>query len=188
MVELPGGECRKADPGRVFRSRTVILPKGCAHLSPHAALITGLTPRPVVQIPMNGMVMYLPHCPRGSAMAGIQRKDGTGLLRQADWMHAGSSEYFAECGNDTKTRFLVGVSTTSGRQRCRPDDKNGMWSKPRTSAIQRCILMTTDPGDLVFDPDLWFRHHRPCCRAMGPPLDHLRHLARGGCHRQASDL
>ena len=44
--------------------------------------------------------------------------------------------------------------------------------------VERCILMATDPGDLVLDPDLRFRHHRLRRRAMGPPLDHDRHLAR----------
>jgi hypothetical protein len=38
--------------------------------------------------------------------------------------------------------------------------------------------MTTDPGDLVLT-HLRIRHHRLCRRKMGPPLDHLRHLARG---------
>ena len=38
--------------------------------------------------------------------------------------------------------------------------------------VERCILMTTDPGDLVLDPHLRFRHHRLCRGAMGPSLDH----------------
>ena len=27
-----------------------------------------------------------------------------------------------------------------------------------TKVIDRCVLMTTDPGDLVLDPDLWLWH------------------------------
>ena len=38
--------------------------------------------------------------------------------------------------------------------------------------IQRCILMTTDPGDLVLDPTWRLGDHGLCCRAMGPPVDH----------------
>ncbi len=41
-----------------------------------------------------------------------------------------------------------------------------------TKIIARCILLCTDPGDLVLDPDLRFWHHSVCCRAMGSPLDH----------------
>ena len=37
--------------------------------------------------------------------------------------------------------------------------------------------MATDPGDLVLDPDLRLRHDRLRRRAMGPTLDHHRHLA-----------
>jgi adenine-specific DNA-methyltransferase len=44
--------------------------------------------------------------------------------------------------------------------------------------IERCLLMTTDPGDLVFDPTCGSGHHRLRGRAVGPALDHRRHLAR----------
>ena len=40
MVELPDGGCRKPTPGRVFRPEPLSAERG-AHLSPHAALITG---------------------------------------------------------------------------------------------------------------------------------------------------
>ena len=33
-----------------------------------------------------------------------------------------------------------------------PKIENGMLWKHLDKVIQRCILMTTDPGDLVFDP------------------------------------
>jgi adenine-specific DNA-methyltransferase len=33
--------------------------------------------------------------------------------------------------------------------------------------VQRCILMTTDPGDLVLDPTLRFRHNGLCRRSNG---------------------
>ena len=45
--------------------------------------------------------------------------------------------------------------------------------------IQRCILMTTDPGDLVSRPHLRLRHYGLCRRAVGASLDHHRHLPRG---------
>ena len=47
------------------------------------------------------------------------------------------------------------------------------------AAIQRCILMTTDPGDLVFGPDMRFWHYGLRRRGVGAALDRHRHLA--GC-------
>jgi len=39
--------------------------------------------------------------------------------------------------------------------------------------IERCMLMTTDPGDLVLDPTCGSgTTHCLRCRAMGTPLDH----------------
>src|SRR5688572_26813927 len=46
------------------------------------------------------------------------------------------------------------------------------------TAIERCILMTTDPGDLVLEPHLRLRHHSFSRRTMGPPMDHYRHQPR----------
>ena len=45
-------------------------------------------------------------------------------------------------------------------------------------AVKRCILMTTDPGDLVLGPDLRFGNHGLRCRAVGQALDHHRYLPR----------
>ena len=38
--------------------------------------------------------------------------------------------------------------------------------------VERCILMTTDPGDLVLDPTCGSGTTALRRRAMGPPLDH----------------
>ncbi len=48
-----------------------------------------------------------------------------------------------------------------------------------TKVIERCLLMTTDPGDLVLDPTCGSGHDRLCRRAMGSTVDHHRYLARG---------
>ena len=47
-----------------------------------------------------------------------------------------------------------------------------------TKVIKRCLLMTTDPGDLVFDPTCGSRNDRLRRRAVGTALDHLRYVAR----------
>ena len=47
--------------------------------------------------------------------------------------------------------------------------------------IERCLLMTTDPGDLVLDPTSGSGTTVQHGRAVGPALDHNRHQT--GCPR-----
>ena len=42
--------------------------------------------------------------------------------------------------------------------------------------LERCILMTTDPGDLVLDPTCGSGIHRIRGRAVGATVDYHRHL------------
>ena len=44
--------------------------------------------------------------------------------------------------------------------------------------VQRCVLMTTDPGDLVLDPTCGSGTTAYVAEHVGPPLDHHRHLPR----------
>ena len=48
--------------------------------------------------------------------------------------------------------------------------------------IARCVLMTTDPGDLVIDPTCGCGTTAIVCRAVRTALDHHRHLP-GGTRR-----
>ena len=43
--------------------------------------------------------------------------------------------------------------------------------------VERCLLMTSDPGDLVLDPTCGSGTTAWCARKVGTPVDHLRHLA-----------
>ena len=52
-------------------------------------------------------------------------------------------------------------------------------SNEQRRVIQRCILMTTDPGDLVLDPTCGSRHDSACRGAVGQALDNDRHKPRG---------
>ena len=47
-----------------------------------------------------------------------------------------------------------------------------------TKVIERCLLMCTDPGDLVLDPTCGSGTTAYVGRAVGTPLDHHRHLPR----------
>ena len=52
--------------------------------------------------------------------------------------------------------------------------------------IQRCILMTTDPGDLVFDPTCGSGSTAYCAEKSGTKLDHMRHVPCVNQRRAAS--
>jgi adenine-specific DNA-methyltransferase len=58
-----------------------------------------------------------------------------------------------------------------------PDPTFVVQTHPRI--VERCLLITTDPRRPRARSDLRFRHDRVCRRAMGPPLDDDRHIARG---------
>ena len=57
-------------------------------------------------------------------------------------------------------------------------DPRSTSSRPTPKVIERCLLMTTDPGDLVLDPTCGSRHDGLRRRAVGPALDHHRHQPR----------
>ncbi len=44
-----------------------------------------------------------------------------------------------------------------------------------SAIIERCVLLSTDPGDLVLDPTCGSGTNGVCCGAMGPAVDHHRH-------------
>ena len=52
-----------------------------------------------------------------------------------------------------------------------------------TSVIERCVLMTTEPGDLVLDPTCGSGTTAYVAEAMGTPLDHNRYQPRPACSR-----
>ena len=56
-----------------------------------------------------------------------------------------------------------------------------------TDVIQRCILMTTDPGGFGVRPYLRVRVNGVCRRAVGAQVDYLRHFASGHHPGQAAD-
>ena len=73
--------------------------------------------------------------------------------------------------------FPVSAATqTSVDRYCRSgfgDEKIYVVQTP-TKAEERCILLATDPGDLVLDPTCGSGNSL-CCRTVGAPLDHYPH-------------
>ena len=84
-----------------------------------------------------------------SALVDLQRRNGPIGLSWIGWRHRTDSPHYA--GSDTKKKFRDDESTTSGRHKFLKR-KSFMLFKPLKKVIQRCLLMTSDPGDLVFDP------------------------------------
>ena len=146
MVELPDGGCRKPTPEECFDPNRLSAERGAASIAACRSY-HGATPRPAVQIPMNGMVMFF--IAHRVSNGGYPRKDGTGLAESGrlDAAGAQSSLSWKRYEDEVPGRRInnIWAATMS------PNDKNYVV-ETATSAIQRCILMTTDPGDLVFVP------------------------------------
>ena len=66
-------------------------------------------------------------------------------------------------------------TTRSVRASARPRSTS---SRRTPKVIERCLLMTTDPGDLVLDPTCGSGTTAVRRRAVGPALDHDRHVSR----------
>ena len=120
---------------------------------------------------------------RGQTFSASQRywkTSSKGMQRLVD------REPHRSAGNDASLRAIPRRLSVFDRSQ-RLDDTIGSFAEPQTSSTsfrqqrrssQRCMLMTTDPGDLVLDPDLRQRHDGLRRRAVGPPLDHDRHQPR----------
>ena len=104
--------------------------------------------------------------------AGMERLAKAGRLHTAE-----NSIRFVRYHEDFELAVHgnIWTDTTTGNF---TDDKTYVV-QTNSKVIERCILMSTDPGDLGPRPYLRLRHHRLRRRAVGAPLDHHRHLP--GC-------
>lgn len=144
MVELPDGTCRKPTSEERF-DPDVYLPKG-ARIYERTTLNSQNTSTTGRSEPYeyDGRIFY---CPQGTHW----RISAEGLDRLAE---LGRLDYSEEGG----LRWKRWENEVPGRR------INNIWAtqmsannkryvvETATKVIQRCILMTTDPGDLVFDP------------------------------------
>ena len=76
--------------------------------------------------------------------------------------------------DDARFRVIVTVPVWMDTVRARRTKL--MLCRRLLKLIKRCILMTTDPGDLVLDPTCGSGTTAYVCRAMGAALDNYRHL------------
>ena len=142
MVELPDGQCRKLDPEERFDPDRY-LPKGARiyrrmPLDSQGASKTGRSE----PYEWNGRVF---HC--GNDRQWAISKEGMDRLAELNRLEAQASLMWKRYEDEVPGRRI-----------------NNLWPAPMsakdkryvvqtdTKAIQRCILMSTDPGDLVLDP------------------------------------
>jgi len=145
MVELPDGECRKPTPEECFDPNRY-LPKGARIYRRMPLLSRGdSTTGRSDPYEWNGHVF---HCPPGQQWRVSEKgRDRLAASGRLDAAGAQSTLSWKRYEDEVPGRRInnIWAATMS------PNDKNYVV-ETATSAIQRCILMTTDPGDLVFDP------------------------------------
>ena len=145
MVELPDGESRKLTPEERFDPERY-LPKGARiyqrmPLSSRGLSTTGRSE----PYEWNGRVFRSP--------AGQQwrvSKEGMARLAESGRLEASAGQAslrWKKYEDEVPGRQIHNIWAAS----MSPDDKRYVV-QTATKAIQRCLLMTTDPGDLVFDP------------------------------------
>ncbi|MDD9828481.1 MAG: site-specific DNA-methyltransferase, partial [Deltaproteobacteria bacterium] len=144
MVELPEGNCRKPTEQERF-DPNAHLPKG-ARLYRRMPLTSqgGSTAGRSAPYEWNGKIFQ---CPKGNqwriSKEGLDRLTELGRLDALEGQSLAWKRYEEEVpGRRINNIWAAPMS---------PKDKRYVV-ETATKTIQRCILMTTDPGDLVFDP------------------------------------
>ena len=101
------------------------------------------------------------------------------------------------CKSNMARRWANSSEKVRGRLWCRSCQSN-WWDEfgalkdriyvvqTNSKVVERCMLMTTDPGDLVIDPTCGFRNNGIRSRAMGKAMDHYRHQPRCNCSRSSA--
>ncbi|MCY4588806.1 MAG: site-specific DNA-methyltransferase [Bryobacterales bacterium] len=145
MVELPGGQCRKPTPEECFDPDRH-LPKGaCIYrrmpLDSQGVSTTGRSE----SYEYDGRVF---RCSRdGQWRISKEGMDRLGKLNRLEALEGQTSLMWKRYEDEVPGRRINNIWAAP----MSPTDKRYVV-QTATKAIQRCILMTTDPGDLVFDP------------------------------------
>ena len=146
MVELPGGECRKPTPEECFDPNRY-LPKGARIYRRMPIMSRGdSTTGRSKPYEWEGRIF---HCPDGQQwrVSNPEGLDRLGELSRLDAAGAESSLSWKRYEDEVPGRRINNIWAAP----MSPKDKHYVV-ETATSVIQRCTLMTTDPGDLVFDP------------------------------------
>ena len=145
MVELPDGACRKPTPEECFDPGRY-LPNGARiyrrmPLDSQGVSTTGRSE----PYEYEGRIFRCGH-DRHWAIS-TEGRDRLGELGRLEALKGQSSLMWKRYEDEVPGRRINNIWAAP----MSPDDKRYVV-QTATKAIQRCILMTTDPGDLVFDP------------------------------------
>ena len=145
MVELPDGQCRKPTPEECFDPDRR-LPKGARIYERRGLDSQGIsTTGRSDPYEWNGRVF---HCAQGAHWRiSKEGMDRLGELGRLDAAQGQATLRWKRYEDEVPGRRINNVWA----DQMSATDKRYVV-QTATKAIQRCILMTTDPGDLVFDP------------------------------------
>ena len=142
-VELPDGTRRRLT--REEMENPALLPKGARVFK--AEDLTSQTPSEAIVFPVeiDGELFVLTKRGWRTTQEGMER------LRQAGRLFVvGNTLRYIGYLDETPARPLTNVWTDTGLAGYQ--DPKLFAVQTNTKVVERCILMTTDPGDLVFDP------------------------------------
>nr|WP_199756908.1 site-specific DNA-methyltransferase [Tautonia sociabilis] len=167
-VQLPDGTRRAMTPEE--RAEPKLLPKGARVFGTDNLVSSGYTPTCIFPIEYNGR-KFDPT----SGKSWKTNRVGIEALKRADRLSAsGKTLRYLTFVDDYPVMKLSNLWTDT-----KGESEKVFVVQTSAKVIERCMLMTTDPRRPRLRPDLRQRDDCLRCRAMGPPLDHLRYLPRG---------
>jgi len=140
-VELPGGDRRRLT--REERDNLLLLPQGSKVFVPENLLAAGLTPSCVFPVEFEGQVFT----PKQGRSWKTNPSGMLNLIAKKRVVRFGESLNYVLYHEDYPVEPLDNLWSDTGGA---VDPKYVVQTS--TKVIQRCLLMSTDPGDLVFDP------------------------------------
>jgi adenine-specific DNA-methyltransferase len=140
-VQLPSGERRRLSSDEIHRND--LLPAGARVFRLQRMKPAGFNPSCVFDVEFAGRV-YGP--PYGSSWV-TNREGVTRIIRAELMMPTGNNLNYIQFHDDYSVMPLTNVWMDTGG----PSEKL-FAVQTVEKVIERCLLMTTDPGDLVFDP------------------------------------
>lgn len=140
MISMQGQRIRLPDDGRTVARLEA---EGWRAFQPSTLTTFGSGGSSFFELPFHGM-KYLPSASKGwlTTMAGLQRLAESGRIIQT-----GNSVRYVRCLSDFAAYQLNNVWTDIASP---PDVAYVVQTS--NAVIERCLLMTTDPGDLALDP------------------------------------
>ncbi len=165
LLSLPDGT--RAKVAEVLKDRRE-LPPGSRLYSSKSLEPSGIMQSGMFTYLMNGFEYQHPRNGFGTSRDGMKRLERAGRL-----IPAGNMLRYALYADDK----AWGDRTVPWNDTAGADSKVYVV-QTNSEVVKRCVLMTTDPGDLVIDPHLRQRHYGVCGRTVGPALDHDRYLTR----------